>query len=183
MSLSSYYIDKAKTKAIPEMNALKELQSFTDASNYTGYLPSESLYQQQAQADSQLVLDQLPFQVEEFNSQLASRGIFSSGEATKFLYNQVYDPALSRIASINANSRLAFSTLNAQTRLNIDQLRLSGVQTYLNYILEQKRIEAEAKARQAGFWGSIFGSAIKIGGGLLLGGPVGGAAAATTVAQ
>lgn len=133
-----------------------QLRSLALKSNYSGFLPNESLLENSLAADRQAILSSLPFSLEQFNADLARRGIYSAGEASKYQYASVINPLAAQFAATAANARLGFAQFRTSTQLQIEGLRQSAATSYLNYGLRLQELEEQRKAREAQLWGQLF---------------------------
>jgi len=82
-------------------------------------MPDKTTWQANTNAQIADVLAQLPVSQEAFNADLASRGMFSAGEAPKNLYSQVYAPIARSAATVGTQGMLGYE----QMKMNAEQMR------------------------------------------------------------
>lgn len=140
------------------MGAEQQLQNFIRSidtqGSTTGFLPDKGEYDAALKAQLDELFARLPAGEEAFNADLASRGIFRSGEAPKNLYSSVYAPIARAGASAIAQSNLGYAQRFQQGRIAEEQVGLSKLQLkgqgYANLL--------QYDASKAGFWGEIIGT-------------------------
>ncbi len=125
--------------------------------NFSGFLPNESIFQEQMEAQFEQIKSFLPISQEAFNADAASRGVFRSGEAQKFLYRDVYAPIAQSLASVSAKSRLAFQEAQLRARLGIAQLKQGAASTLFEGNIRRDELEAQRRSALFGGLGSAFG--------------------------
>lgn len=97
---------------------LEELQRYSQTDFSNQFIPDKAAWTNQTNANVADVLSQLPVGQDAFNGQLASRGLFTSGEGAKHLYSDVYAP-------IQRGANAAY----AQGQMGYEQARQSGAGT------------------------------------------------------
>ena len=127
--------------------------------NFEGFVPDRSAFDAQIQAQLDQYLAQLPVAQNQFNADLASRGIFGAGEAPKFLYSDVYAPIARAGAQAITQSNVQFEQLSQQGRITQAQLQQQADQF-------NRQLRAQ---KQAALWSGI-GGLVGTGLGALLGG-------------
>lgn len=138
----------------------QKLYEYAYDGKYEGFLPNESVFQEQAKADEARVLAELPISVEAFNSDLASRGIYSSGEASKHLYGQVYAPIAREMASVRASARLGFMQARLNAMSQMKQMQFGALTAMGQYKLGLEGIKAQKDSSKWGAIGSVVGTGI-----------------------
>ena len=132
---------------------------------FTGFLPDEETFEADLQAQLDEIFAQLPGGIEAFQADLATRGVFGSGEATGALYRDVYAPVARAGASAVASSRLSFQQQQLQAKFEMERFQQMTWETLLNAMLERERIQAQKDAQGGGFWGAVGTGIGIIGGG------------------
>jgi hypothetical protein len=82
-------------------------------------LPDKGTYQAATQAQINEILAQMPVGQEGFNADLASRGLFSGGEAPKGMYQNVYAPIARAAATVGTQGMLGYE----QMKMNAQQMQ------------------------------------------------------------
>ena len=121
--MPQYYIDMLRKQAQNQ--------------DYSGFLPDESVFMDSAQADIDEFLGSAPFGRESFNTDLASRGIYSSGEAPKHLYNQVYAPIARAGTGAITKAHLGYAQAYQQGSFQEAQLKASYMSMLGNALMSQ----------------------------------------------
>lgn len=103
------------------------------------YLPDEGTFMAGIQSRIDEILAGLPVGQEAFNADLASRGIFRSGEAPKELYRTVYAP-IARAATSAA----------VEGRIGYEQLRIQGASTAQDQALRALQLLVGGSTPQGG---------------------------------
>lgn len=141
---------------------------------YSGFMPDAQKYQANIEAQIAELLGQVAGGEEAFNADLASRGIFSAGEAPKALYSSVYAPIARAGASAIASGNLGLEQARMQGYGAQQNARLQAVQLWLNQVLGKEQLKRQDDATTAGFLGDLFGTAGQVAGAYFLKGTGGG---------
>jgi hypothetical protein len=94
----------------------------------SAYLPDESTYMAGIQSQIDEILAGIPVGQEAFNTDLASRGIFRSGEAPKELYRNVYAPIARAATSAAVQGRIGYENLRFNALSTANQQQLQALQ-------------------------------------------------------
>lgn len=155
---------------------VKDLQKYAGQNRYSGFLggdsmsgflPDKGVFDASLQAKLDEFGAQLGINQEAFNTDLASRGIYSAGEAPKFLYQDVMAPIYRAGASATAQSQLEYSKMYQQGRFGQEDLRFrvksAEEQTKLQY--QQLLMQALLGKQQStqGIIGDFLGGAGELG--------------------
>lgn len=136
-----------------------ELKKQYETERFSGFLPDEGLYKDAFQADMDQIMAALPIAGEEFNANLAARGMFGAGEAPAAYYRDVVAPVAREATSAASKYNLAYQQQYQQGRMAEEQLRRDYLSQYINYKLQLKMMEIQkqiAKEQgQGGFWGGV----------------------------
>lgn len=141
------------------------LRARSESQNFTGFMPDKGVYDQSVQAAIDQALGRLPMGVENFNADLASRGLYTAGEAPKYLYSDVYAPVAQGIAQATAQGNLAFAGAQQQGAIATENAMSNRMGMYVNWLISQSQLELQRKqisAQQSAGWGSALGSAAGI---------------------
>jgi hypothetical protein len=121
---------------------------------FSGFMPNESIYQAQLDAQLKRINAYLPVSQEAFASDLASRGITRAGERTKAFYQSVIAPAAAEMATAVTGSALAYSQARMGYGLQVGQLRantlLGMYQARLGAASNMEAANAQAKGNAMG---------------------------------
>ena len=145
------------------INLDQELEALVTQENREGFLPNESLFEDRFAAAEARILGGLGVSLEQYRAGQASRGVFSSGEATAAEFRDVRAPAVRELGEVRANLSLGFETLRLQQQNFLQQQKTQAVQLALEKFLGE---EAAKAAREASIFGAV-GGAIGTGGGYL----------------
>ncbi len=124
---------------------------------YTGFLPDEGAFDASLQAEIDAILARLPISTEQFNADLAARGIFSAGEAPAAFSRDVLAPITREATSAVTRSKLGFQSLFQQGRIAEEQARLNNARLFLEKILREAEIKAQEEANRSNIIGGFFG--------------------------
>ena len=159
----------------PENRMQTELEELAMQERYTGFMPDKRAFEADLAASLEDIKADLPYDLEAYRANQASRGIYSGGEAVKYEYRDVVAPIARAMTSAVTRSKLAYSQQFQKGRFGEEQIRQNYVQAWMGWILENKRIQAQLKIakmqNKGGGLGAIFGA---VAGSVL--GPVGAAA-------
>lgn len=145
---------------------IDELRGMAGERNYNGFLPDKSAWDADLKAKLADVYATLPVGVENFNADLASRGIFRSGEAPKNLYGQIYAPIARTAASAVASSNLGYSQQYQQGMQFGANLR----QNYYNMLLQAvMQRQPSAAGTLGGSLSDLASAGLTLGGAYYLG--------------
>lgn len=114
------------------------IRQFATNPDTSGFLPDKSAYEADFNAKMKNILAGLPVGIENFNTDLASRGIFRSGEAPKNLYSQVFAPVAGQLASGAAASNLGYAQAYQQGRMGQEQLRANALQMLMQAVMNRR---------------------------------------------
>ena len=128
--------------------------------NFNGFLPSEEAYSSALDAQIEDIFSRLPVGRENFEADLASRGIRGSGEATKFLYSDVYAPIARQAALATSQSKLSYFQAFQTGSIAAANLNFNYTQLQSSRELEQQRIEAEKRASLFEAIGGLIGTGV-----------------------
>lgn len=110
-------------------DVLKLIMDAVRQDRASAYLPDEATYMSGIQSQIDEILAGIPVGQEAFNTDLASRGIFRSGEAPKELYRNVYAPIARAATGAAVQGRigyegLKFNALSTANQQQLDALRI-----------------------------------------------------------
>jgi hypothetical protein len=91
-------------------------------------IPSEAAWSANSNAQIADIMAQLPVGREAFNADLASRGLSSSGEATKNLYSSVYAPIGRAAATVGSQNMLGYQSMKMQAEQQNQQAMMQALQ-------------------------------------------------------
>jgi len=138
------------------------LQQRAQEQNFTGFMPDRGLFDAYIQAQMDAAMGRLPFNEEAFNANLASRGLFTAGEAPKYLYSDVYAPVASAIAQATTQGNLQFAGMQQQGAIAGESAMNNRVGMYINWLLAQQQLQLQRRqiaAEKSAGWGQALGSA------------------------
>lgn len=144
-------------------NMGKELEARAKQNRFTGFLPDKQLFEDDLNASLDSIKADLPYDMEAYNADLASRGIYSSGEAPKHMYRSVVAPVAREMAGAVTRSKLAYSQQYQQGMMAEAEMEANYMNMMMNWIIENKRIKAREDAQRSSFIGSLFSGAARIG--------------------
>ncbi len=144
----------SKDQGLPDW-LIDELTSYAQQNRTDGFLPDKAVFDQNLNTQLAEFLSQIPAGEEAFNTDLASRGIFQSGEAPKNLYSSVYAPIARAGASAVGRSNVQFAQLTQQGNIAAAQNQQQKYRLLIDSMLN----------RQPSTLGSI-GNALSDAGGL-----------------
>jgi len=150
----------------PGKRARDLLQQRAQEQNFTGFMPDRGLFDAYIQAQIDAAMGRLPFNEEAFNANLASRGLFTAGEAPKYLYSDVYAPVASAIAQSTTQGNLQFAGMQQQGAIAAESAMSNRIGMYINWLLSQQQLELQRRqiaAEQSAAWGNVFGNLAGIG--------------------
>ena len=123
-----------KDEGVPSW-MIDELRNNANSTSTTGFLPDKAVWDRMMNAQVQDAMGGLGAGIENFNTDLASRGIYGSGEAPKNLYSNVYAPVARSVSSAVTNANLGYAQSYqqgmesaAQIRANYSQQLLAALQ-------------------------------------------------------
>lgn len=155
------YADWVKAAALKTPNAqIDKIIRGLASDRYSGFMPDSQPYTASIEAQIADLLAQIPAGEEAFNADIASRGTFSAGEATKGLYSTVYAPIARAGASAIAQGNLGLEQARQQGYGMQQNARFQAVQLWLNKILTEQQIKAQKDAADSSAFGDILGAGI-----------------------
>lgn len=92
------------------------------------FIPNQQAFTNQTNAQIDEILAQLPVNQEAFNADLASRGIFRSGEAPKALYQDVYAPIARAATSAAVAGQVGYEQIRQRGAIASEQLAMQSLQ-------------------------------------------------------
>jgi hypothetical protein len=143
--------------------AYDEAMSQYESERYNGFLPDKGAYDSELEATLASITGQIPVAEENFNADLAARGLFASGEAPKAMYRDVYAPVAREAYSAAAKNRLAYAQAYQQGSMASEQLRAQYLSTVINLLLNREQLKLQKSAQSSGMFGDIFGGIISAG--------------------
>lgn len=146
-----------------ESKMQNQLETLAMQERYTGFMPDKALFEEDLMNSLEGIQAELPYAEEAFNADLASRGMYSSGEAPKYMYKDVVAPVARAMTSAVSSSKLAYAGQYQQGMMAQEQMRLNYINTMMNWILENKRIKAQRDAASSGFLSDIFTGVAQVG--------------------
>lgn len=144
----------------------------------SGFLPDKGAFDANLEAQLNEIFARLPVSIEQFNTDLASRGIFGAGEAPKALYSDVFAPIARAGASATAASNLGYAQLSQQGQIAGEQLRLGALNTLTGAVTQD-----EQARNQPSPWMQVLGQVLGTGVSLAAFSMLGPAGAAVPLAQ
>jgi len=126
-----------------------------DNSNLSGLVPELDPFEDAINARFEQILSQVPFAMEGFNADLASRGIYSSGEAPGAMYRDVLAPVAGQLASVATQGRLQFEGMRQQGAMTRAQIKEQQLQRAL-----QMWGVLRAEEAQPSFLEELIGTAV-----------------------
>jgi hypothetical protein len=124
---------------------IDEIRGQYQANRSTGFLPDETLWTKATQSSIDKILASLPSGMERFNTDLASRGIYSSGEAPKYMYQDVVAPVMREAGGALIQGKLGYAQAFQQGKIAEENMKMN----YLNMLL------SAMLNKQPGFMSSI----------------------------
>jgi len=146
-------------EGIPDW-AIDMLKKEVQRDRTTGFLPDESLWTKATQSSIDKILATLPSGMERFNTDLASRGIYSSGEAPKYLYSDVVAPVMREAGGALVHGRLGYSEMVRQTKMQAEQQRMQYMSMLINAVANKGKTPFQ---NIAGTIGELGGTALTMG--------------------
>ena len=143
--------------------AESEAMSQYESERYDGFLPNKGAYDSELEATLASITGQIPVAQENFNADLAARGLFASGEAPKAMYRDVYAPVAREAYSAAAKNRLAYAQAYQQGSMAAEQLRAQYLSTVINLLLNREQLKLQKSAQSSGMFGDIVGGIISAG--------------------
>lgn len=154
------YSGAVRSAADSQLDLNRELSDLVTQENYEGYLPNQSLFEEQFAAEEQRILGRLPVSLEAYRANQASRGIFSSGEAAGAEFRDVFAPVAGEIASARTRATLGFEQLRLQQKTALLGFKHQAVQLALEKYLGEEAAKAQREAAKWGAIGSLAGTAV-----------------------
>jgi hypothetical protein len=156
----------AKRPEMPEW-LQKAMMEMMDMKNFAGFMPDKDAFDRSYWGKVDEILATLPVAKENYNAELASRGIHGAGEATKYGYEKVYAPVARATAGVAAESGIAFEEMRQRGSIAIQQLRQNTLQMLTQYHMGQLGYQyqdymAEGAGR-ADFWGNLVSTGAYFG--------------------
>lgn len=143
----------------PAAKLEKLLQQRAEQQSYSGFLPDQGMFDEAMAAQIDEILGRLPAGIEDFNADLASRGLFTAGEAPKYLYTDVIAPVARAAASVVGQSRLQFAGMQQQGRIAEVGAQSQALGQWMNFIFGQEQLRLQREqikaTRDAAKWGAI----------------------------
>ncbi len=93
---------------------IDEIRNQIAATRSTSFVPDQGAFNAQTQSNVDNILAQLPVSREAFNTNLASRGIYSAGEAPKAEYADVYAPIARAATGASVAGQVGYQQLAMQ---------------------------------------------------------------------
>ncbi len=151
--------EREEARAWIQSSAMEKYQN----ERYDGFLPDKGAYDAELEATLASITGQIPVAEENFNADLAARGLFASGEAPKTMYRDVYAPVAREAYSAAAKNRLAYAQAYQQGSMAAEQLRAQYLSTLINFMLSREQLGIQKKAQSSGMFGDILGGIISAG--------------------
>jgi len=171
-SQAFYESANLKVKDSPERRMQNQLEAMAMQERYTGFMPNQQVFEDDLRASLAGIGAQLPYAQEAFNADLASRGLYSAGEAPKYMYKDVVAPITREMTSAVTRSKLAYAQQFQQGRMAEEQMRQNYMQSWVNWLVANKQIEAQikmAKMQSSGnALGGLFSAAGQLGAAFIL---------------
>jgi hypothetical protein len=145
-----------------ESKMQNQLEELAMQERYTGFMPDKALLEEDLMNSLEGIKAELPYAEEAFNADLASRGMYSAGEAPKYMYKDVVAPVARAMTSAVSSSKLAYAGQYQQGMMAQEQTRQNYMNMMMNWILENKRIKAQRDAASGGFLSDLFAGGAQI---------------------
>jgi len=124
----------------------------------TGFLPDEGAYNASMKAEVDSIMSRLPAGITDFNADLASRGVFGSGEAPKRMYADVFAPLAREATLATTRGRREYQGLKVQGMSAAEQLRQGKINSLMSYIQSREANETSLLRGEDG--GGGFGDSL-----------------------
>lgn len=159
-----------KKGLIPKDSVEQLLKARADQDSMTGFLPDADAWDASLDAQIQEIMAGLPVSMENFNADLAARGLFSAGEAPKYLYANTIAPVMKAAATATAQAKLGYSQMYQTGAIASENAISNRIRDWYNWKLAQEQLQVQRQQieaqKSASTWGGI-GSFLGTGAGLL----------------
>lgn len=125
--------------------------------NRGDFAPDVKAWQDVMKADVGQIMSSLPMSMEAFNADLASRGIYGSGEAPKHMYQDVVAPVARAATGATARFNLGLEESRQRGVVAEAQIRQQGLRDLLNAIISKEEYTTSWTELLFSLGGNILG--------------------------
>lgn len=140
----------------------KQLVSRYENERYDGFLPDREVYDQYVDTSVEEIMAGLPVAEEQYEADLASRGIRSSGEATKYKYQQVYAPVAREAAAVATRANLAYAQAYQQGSIAAEETKYKNLQALMNFYFQREMLKFQEAQLRSGNTSSLIEGGIDL---------------------
>ena len=129
-------------------------------------VPDESVFESALGSKIKGILSKIPAAQQNFNSDLASRGIFGSGEAPGRLYADVYAPISAEASTAASEGMASYAQLAMQGKIAAEQLHSNAVTSWADSLTQIMGMQSSAlqNSDDSSGWEDFFSTGTSLAG-------------------